>query len=85
MSRTAQAARMAEHAAAHEDRAAIIGKARSHVAWALAAAIAGDLDDVTKYLERAADALGVTEPSPLYTHMAPSFARQQNEEAHRHG
>ena len=80
--RTAQNARMAEHIAADQDRAAIIGKARSHVAWALAAAIAGDLDDVTKYLERAADALGVTEPSPLYTHIATSFARQHSEEAH---
>jgi hypothetical protein len=81
MSRTATAARMAEHAAADQDRAAIIGKARSHVAWALAAAVSGDLDDIIKYLERAADALGVTEPSPLYVPVGPSFARQHSEEA----
>lgn len=64
--RTAQWARMAEAVATDQDRAAIIGKARSHVSWALAAAIAGHPDDVIKYLERAADVLGVTEPSPLY-------------------
>lgn len=64
--RTAQMARMAEVVATDQDRAAIIGKARSHVSWALAAAIAGHPDDVIKYLERAADVLGVTEPSPLY-------------------
>lgn len=80
--RTAQKARMAGHAAAAQDSAAIIGKSRAHVSWALAAATAGDLDDVIKYLERAADALGVTEPSPLYAPVGPSFARQHSEEAH---
>lgn len=82
MSRTAQTARMAAHVSADLDRAAMIGKARSHVSWALAAAIAGEPDDVIKYLERAADALGVTEPSPLYVPMATSFARQHSEEAY---
>ena len=38
MSRTAQTARMLEAATAEQDRAAIIGRASSHVAWALAAA-----------------------------------------------
>ena len=79
MSRTAQTARMSAHALAEQDRAAVIGKARCHVSWALAAAMAGSPDDVVMYLERAAEALGLTEPSPFYI---PTFARQHSEEAH---
>jgi hypothetical protein len=64
------------------DHAAIIGRASSHVAWALAAAEAGDVDGARVFLNRAAAALGVTEPSPLYIAPMPSFARQHSEEAH---
>lgn len=71
---TAQMARMAGAVATEQDRAAIIGKTRSHVSWALAAAMAGHPDDVIKYLERAADALGVTEPSSLYVPVPQSGA-----------
>lgn len=76
-----EAACLASVAREH-DYVAMVGKARAHVSWALAAAIAGETDDMIKYLERAADALGVTDPSPLYMPMAPSFARQHSEEAH---
>jgi hypothetical protein len=64
------------------DRAAVIGRASSHVAWALAAAEAGDVDAARVFLNRAAAALGVTEPSPLYIAFTPSFARQHSEESH---
>jgi hypothetical protein len=65
-----------------DDHAAVIGRASSHVAWALAAAEAGDVDAARVFLNRAATALGVTEPSPLYIAHVPSFARQHSEEAH---
>lgn len=64
--RTAQAARMAQHAQDDVDRAKMIGRARSHIAWALAAAQHGNMHDMEKYLHRAADALGVDAPTNLY-------------------
>ncbi len=64
------------------DHAAIIGRASAHVAWALAAAEAGDIGGARVFLRRAAAALGVTQPSPLYIAHVPSFARQHSEEAH---
>jgi len=64
------------------DHAAIIGRASSHVAWALAAAEAGDLADIRVFLNRAAAALGVDGPSSLYISSPVSFARQHSEEAH---
>lgn len=65
-----------------QDRAAMIGHARAHVAWAMAAADAGEIDDVRVFLSRAAAALGVTEPSPLYIPPAgTSFARKHGKEA----
>jgi len=64
------------------DHAAVIGRASSHVAWALAAAEAGDIGAARAFLRRAATALGVTEPSPLYIAFTPTFARQHSEEAH---
>jgi hypothetical protein len=82
MSRTGQTARTLIAAVADQDRAAIIGRASSHVAWALAAAEAGDLVDTRVFLNRAAAALGVKGPSPLYIALAPSFARQHSEEAY---
>jgi hypothetical protein len=65
-----------------DDHAAIIGRASSHVAWALAAAEAGDLSGARVFLNRAAAALGVDGPSPLYIAPMPSFARQHSDEAH---
>jgi hypothetical protein len=65
-----------------DDQAAIIGRASSHVAWALAAAEAGDVDGARVFLNRAAAALGVDGPSPLYIAPMPSFARQHSDEAH---
>ena len=63
------------------DHAAIIGRASAHVAWALAAAEAGDVGGARVFLRRAAAALGVDGPSPLYIAPMPSFARQHSEEA----
>jgi hypothetical protein len=64
------------------DHAAVIGRASSHVAWALAAAEAGDIGGVRVFLNRAAAALGVDGPSPLYIAFTPTFARQHSDEAH---
>lgn len=64
------------------DYVAMVGKARSHVSWALAAALAGDDDRVLLYIRQAAEALGVDGPSPYYVPGIPvSFARQHSEEA----
>lgn len=79
------AAACAQAAAATHDWVAMVGKARAHVAWAVAAAEAGEIDRVLLYLEKAQDALGgEAGPSPHYVPGIPvvSFARQHSEEAH---
>lgn len=85
--RTAAACNAA--ATATHDWVTMVGKARAHVAWALAAAEAGEMDRVLIYLRQTQESLGDSSgPTPHFIpgipvpDMAPTFARQHSEEAH---